>query len=60
MSISGLFIRRPVATTLVMFGMLMFGLIETRIFENASGEKEMERHNHAAEKEDAADQALQS
>jgi len=31
MSISGLFIRRPVATTLVMLGILMFGLMAYRL-----------------------------
>ena len=31
MSISGLFIRRPVATTLVMLGILMFGLMSYRL-----------------------------
>jgi len=31
MSISGLFIRRPVMTTLVMLGILMFGVMAYRL-----------------------------
>ncbi len=39
--------------------MLVLGLIEAGVFEDAPREEEMERHDHGAEEEDAADEPLE-